>query len=117
MSTKSKLLAKTGDLQLPPDGQAVATGLPVVLQNAEAVPDAEAGRATTSQFPAVVPGASPRTGPGQMLQFRGQMLAAEGELAKLRDRLKEHDGSLPTRKLDPKDIVPSQWANRHPDAF
>lgn len=52
-----------------------------------------------------------------MLQFRGQMLAAEGELAKLRDRLKEHDGSLPTRKLDPQYIVPSQWANRHPDAF
>ena len=120
MSTKSKLLAKTGDLQLPPDGQAVATGLPAVLQNAEAVPDAEAGRSTTSQFPAVVPvvpGASPRTGPGQMLQFRGQMLAAESELAKLRDRLKEHEGSLPTRKLDPKEIVPSQWANRHPDAF
>ena len=52
-----------------------------------------------------------------MLQFRGQMLAAEGELAKLRDRLKEHDGSLPTRKLDPQVIVPSQWANRHADAF
>jgi hypothetical protein len=45
------------------------------------------------------------------------MLAAEGELAKLRDRLEEHDGSLPTRKLDPRDIIPSQWANRHPDAF
>src|SRR5260221_2443254 len=107
MSTKSKLLAKTGDLQLPPDDQAVATGLPIVAQSNDAATPAEAGRSTAAQFPAVVPGASPRTGPGQMLQFRGQMLAAEGELAKLRDRLKEHDGSLPTRKLDPKDIVPS----------
>lgn len=117
MSTKSKLLAKTGDLQLPTDGQAVATGAQVALQNEEAVSAADAGCSPTAQFPAFVPGASPRTGPGQMLQFRGQMLAAEGELAKLRDRLKEHEGSLPTRKLDPKDIVPSQWANRHPDAF
>ena len=117
MSTKSKLLAKTGDLQLPSDNHAVETGLPVVAQSNDAATAPEVGRSQTSQFPAVVPGSSPRTGPGQMLQFRGQMLAAEGELAKLRDRLKEHDGSLPTRKLDPHDIVPSQWANRHPDAF
>jgi len=117
MSTKSKLMEKTGDLQLPPDNQAVATGLPVVAQSNDAATALETGRSPTAQFPAVVPGSSPRTGPGQMLQFRGQMLAAEGELAKLRDRLKEHDGSLPTRKLDPHDIVPSQWANRHPDAF
>jgi ParB family chromosome partitioning protein len=52
-----------------------------------------------------------------MLQFRGQMLAVEGELGKLRDRLKEHEGAAPTRKLDPQTIVPSRWANRHPDSF
>ena len=52
-----------------------------------------------------------------MLQFRGQMLAVEGELGKLRDRLKEHEGSTPTRKLDPQAVVPSRWANRHPDSF
>jgi ParB family chromosome partitioning protein len=52
-----------------------------------------------------------------MLQFRGQMLAVEGELGKLRNRLKEHEGSAPTRKLDPATIVPSRWANRHPDSF
>ena len=52
-----------------------------------------------------------------MLQFRGQMLAVEGELGKLRDRLKEHEGSTPTRKLDPQVVVPSRWANRHPASF
>jgi ParB family transcriptional regulator, chromosome partitioning protein len=52
-----------------------------------------------------------------MLQFRGQMLAAEGELGKLRDQLKEHQGSIPTRKLDPQMVVPSRWANRHPASF
>jgi ParB family chromosome partitioning protein len=117
MSTKSKLLAKTGDLQFPPEDQAVATGLPLANQGSELSTDAEEKRLSAGQFPAFVPGASPRTGPGQMLQFRGQMLAAEGELAKLRERLKEHDGSLPSRKIDPKDIVHSKWANRHPDAF
>ena len=52
-----------------------------------------------------------------MLQFRGQMLAVEGEIGKLRERLKEHDDSVPTKKLDPHCISPSRWANRHPDAF
>ncbi|MGS0756024.1 ParB/RepB/Spo0J family partition protein [Roseateles sp. GG27B] len=69
------------------------------------------------KFPPVATGPAPRTGPGQMLQFRGQMLAVEGELGKLRDRLKEHEGATPTRKLDPQTIVPSRWANRHPDSF
>lgn len=105
MSTKNKLLAKTGDLQLPPDVPAAET--------AAAASTLPSG----SQFPPVVPGIVPRTGPGQMLQFRGQMLAAEGELAALRNRLKEHDGSVPTKLLDPHSIEPSQWANRHPDAF
>ncbi len=52
-----------------------------------------------------------------MLQFRGQMLAVEGELAALREKLKVHEGALPTRMLDPASITPSAWANRHPDAF
>jgi ParB family chromosome partitioning protein len=51
-----------------------------------------------------------------MLQFRGQMLAVEGEIGKLRDQLKEHEGSTPTKKLDPQLVFPSRWANRHPDS-
>lgn len=110
MSTRSKLLAKTGDLQLPEEFGAPAGGEPP--------PEASTDiRSASAQFPGVVLGTTPRTGPGQMLQFRGQMLAVEGELSKLRDRLKDHEGSLPTKKLDPKSIFASQWANRHPDAF
>jgi ParB family chromosome partitioning protein len=45
------------------------------------------------------------------------MLAFEGEIGKLRDRLQEHEGSTPTRKLDPHLIIPSKWANRHSDSF
>jgi ParB family chromosome partitioning protein len=52
-----------------------------------------------------------------MLQFRGQMLAAENELTTLRDRLKEHEGATPTKKIDPRCVLPSRWANRHVDSF
>ena len=91
MSTKSKLLAMTENLQLPED-------TPPAAETAMAGPgptltDGQpAGNAQQPQprFPPVATGAAPRTGPGQMLQFRGQMLAVEGELGKLRDRLKEH---------------------------
>ncbi len=52
-----------------------------------------------------------------MLQFRGQMIAAENELTMLRDRLKEHEGTTPTKKIDPQHVLPSRWANRHADSF
>ena len=118
MSTKSKLLAMTENLQLPAE-----TPPPVEIGSTAPGPTPAdgppGGNAQQPQptFPPVATGTAPRTGPGQMLQFRGQMLAVEGELGKLRDRLKEHEGSAPTRKLDPQAIVPSRWANRHPDSF
>jgi ParB family chromosome partitioning protein len=118
MSTKSKLLAMTENLQFPqevaPDVGDVQTAPGTAPTDGQPI-----GGALQPQpkFPPVATGAAPRTGPGQMLQFRGQMLAVEGELGKLRDRLKEHDGSTPTRRLDPQSIVASRWANRHPASF
>ena len=116
MSIKSKLLAMTENLQLPDEASAQGEGpapTPVATDGQPAIGAPQ----PQPKFPPVVTGAAPRTGPGQMLQFRGQMLAVEGELGKLRDRLKEHQGAAPTRKLDPQTIVPSRWANRHPDSF
>jgi len=116
MSTKSKLLAMTENLQLPDEtSAAVESAMPTPVA-ADRPPSVAAPQPQT-KFPPVATGATPRTGPGQMLQFRGQMLAVERELGKLRDRLKEHEGAVPTRKLDPQTIVPSRWANRHPDSF
>jgi ParB family chromosome partitioning protein len=116
MSIKSKLLAMTENLQLPQDApERLGVTAPASMA-VDTQPDIGVSR-PQPKFPPVVTGAAPRTGPGQMLQFRGQMLAVEGELGKLRDRLKEHDGATPTRKLDPQTIVPSRWANRHPDSF
>jgi len=117
MSTKSKLLAMTENLQLPEE-QPIAKQIGVGAPSAEPTDGSSGGGVQQPpKFPPVTIGAAPRTGPGQMLQFRGQMLAAEGELGKLRERLKEHEGSVPTKKLDPQSIVPSRWANRHPDSF
>ena len=116
MSTKSKLLAMTENLQLPDEAPATMEGSVPTPVAAEGPPGIGPPQPQT-KFPPVATGAAPRTGPGQMLQFRGQMLAVEGELGKLRDRLKEHDGAVPTRKLDPQTIVLSRWANRHLDSF
>ena len=116
MSTKSKLLAMTENLQLPDEAPAPVEGAAPTPVTTDGQP-AFGAQQPQPKFPPVATGAAPRTGPGQMLQFRGQMLAVEGELGKLRDRLKEHEGAAPTRKLDPQTIVPSRWANRHPDSF
>ena len=118
MSTKSKLLAMTENLQLPEDSPAAMEAGPTAPSPTTA--DGQPGgnsQQPQPKFPPVATVSAPRTGPGQMLQFRGQMLAVEGELGKLRDRLKEHEGSSPTRKLDPQAVVPSRWVNRHPDSF
>lgn len=113
MSTKSKLLAMTGDLQLPQDAAAGAAD-----GQAAALPRAAAELSDDRRFPPVVPRSSAaRTGPGQMLQFRGQMLAVESEIGQLREQLKAHEGADPTRALDAASVLPSRWANRHADAF
>lgn len=116
MSTKSKLLAMTENLELPAEGK----DSEAVHRSPERTPDADSASSDPQaqlRFPPVAVGSGARTGPGQMLQFRGQIMAAEGELGKLRDRLKEHEGSTPTRNLDPSTVVPSRWANRHPKSF
>jgi ParB family chromosome partitioning protein len=116
MSTKSKLLAMTENLQFP--DEAGSTPIPGPVPAAAGA--MAHGSAESSQFPPVGvhgPRMAPRTGPGQMLQFRGQMLATESELGKLKEQVKSFEGAAPTRKLDPQHIEPSRWANRHPDSF
>lgn len=103
MKAKSKLLELTEGLQVP-DNLPPAAPPPSVA-------------AAEHQFPPARPAASPRTGPGQMIQLRGHMLANEEELERLRAQLADHDGALPTRKLDPRTVKPSKWANRHADSF
>lgn len=120
MSTKSKLLAKTGDLELPPADYNAGPGpAPAAAAEPQSVPIRTAEISSAPFAPAIqplVPGAA-RTGPGRMLEIRSQILAAESEASNLREKLREYDGSDATKLLDPQAIVASQWANRHRDAF
>lgn len=115
MSTKSKLLALTEDLQLKRPTEPVPPQAEALTVPPAASPSTSVG--TGIKFPSVAAGPVPRTAPGQMLQIRTQILAAEGEAGKLREQLKQFDGAAATRKLDPSKIAPSRWANRHAAAF
>lgn len=58
-----------------------------------------------------------RTGPGQMLMVNSLMKESNEKIAQLEARLKEFDGALPVRFIDPAKIVPSKWANRDAQGF
>lgn len=115
-NTRKRLEALTAGLSIP---EALPAPGPSAAP-APSVPPGFPGAAplVETRFPpAQVGHPAPRTGPGQMLAFRGQIQAVEGELSALRERLRQYDGSTPTRKLDPSKIRPTRWANRHPDSF
>ena len=63
------------------------------------------------------PSPTPKTGPGQMLAFRAQMLESGAQVENLELRLKEFEGSAPCLLIDPAAIKPSKWANRHEMSF
>lgn len=47
--------------------------------------------------------------------FRDEKIAAENEI--LKTKLAEFDGASATRKIDPKQVRASRWANRHEESF
>jgi ParB family chromosome partitioning protein len=61
--------------------------------------------------------AKPKTAIGAMAQFTDRQSAAIKEVAELKEKLQEHEGSFPTKQIDPNLIQPSKWANRHADSF
>lgn len=124
MSSRDRLSRLTADVIVQPAAQpGAASGTSAAVPDDEhrATRDgapATAGAELESSFPAL--GTRPpgrRTGPGELLAFRGQMLETEAELGRLREQLGLHEGSLPTRKLVPASISPSRWANRHEATF
>jgi len=58
-----------------------------------------------------------RTSPGQMLMVNSLMKESNEKIAKLEARLKEFEGALPVKLIDPNNIVPSKWANREAQSF
>lgn len=80
---------------------------------------AAVGVATSSPAPAsdVVPAVKAKTGPGALMAHLAKESDAQRENERLREELKSWDGAMPVRKIDPAEIIPSQWANRHADSF
>lgn len=58
-----------------------------------------------------------RTGPGQMLMVNSLMKESNKKLEALEARLKEFEGALPVKLLDPVLVTASKWANRDPRSF
>ena len=115
-STRKRLEELTAGLSLPIDSAKPAAPNPALVASHDLAPSA--ATAVETRFPPAAVGVlAPRTGPGQMMAFRGQIQQVEGEMAALRDKLRQYDGALPTRKMDPKTIRPSRWANRHKSSF
>lgn len=113
-------LTQLGEPGIPAQERADAPSTAEVAGPAElrAAPAPTNEERVETRFPPALPGQNtPKTGPGQMLAFRGQIMAAEGELARLRERLAHYDGSIPARRLDPKTVRPSRWANRHEASY
>lgn len=61
--------------------------------------------------------ATPKTAPGQMLAFRGQMIESGKRVSVLEERLKEFEGGKVTRLLNPEKVFPAKWANRSEWSF
>jgi len=59
----------------------------------------------------------PRTGPGALMAHLAKESDAQLENERLRSELRSWQGAVPVRKLDPADVVASQWSNRHADSF
>lgn len=113
-STRKRLEALTAGLLLPQATDALAPASPP----ADPPSFPSASNTVETRFPPAVGGATaPRTAPGQMMAFRGQIQQVESEMAALREKLAQYEGSLPTRKIDPAVIHPSRWANRHDASF
>jgi ParB family transcriptional regulator, chromosome partitioning protein len=67
---------------------------------------------------AATPAAAPlRTGPGQMLMVNSLMKESNKKLEMLEARLKEFEGALPVRLIEPDRIIASKWANRDTRSF
>jgi ParB family chromosome partitioning protein len=106
VSKKSRLETMTAELVIPEDS------LPTTPFPIAAKPVVE------TRFPPTgVPIAAPKTGPGQMLAFRGHMNAAENEVKILREKLTQFADSMPAKKIDCSHIKLSRWANRHTASF
>ena len=93
------LFEKAGRIQLPPS-KLEKTVTPVRDISGPAV---------------VIP--KPKTAPGTLMGFMTNQSGAIKENELLREQAARFDGAMPTRRLDPRSISASRWANRHESSF
>ena len=96
MSIKDRLAKKTGD-----------------LINVTPVP----AKAESEASSVVAEIKHPRTGPGQMLAYRSHMEENNKRVQELQDQLKEFEGTIPVKLIEPVLVRASKWANRHNTSF
>lgn len=94
-----KLAEKAGLIKLP-EAQVAAATSQVTNPSRQSAPETRA-----------------RTAPGTMAAFLGTQSAAIREADELRQKVQQFDGALPVRKLDPRQIKGSRWANRSEASF
>lgn len=85
----------------------------------EAAPSLPASLAPAAAASALRPAAvgTPKTSPGTMMAFMTEQSEVHREVVRLRDQVSEFEGAEATRRLDPKQIVASKWANRDESHF
>jgi len=119
-----KLAAKASLIQLPPAAQAAVPAADISRSGAG--PATETGRsgppgidADPRPAPAPAPAAEarPKTAPGSMALFMASQSAAIKEAEDLKIKLRAFEGAVPMRRLDPRRIRASRWANRHAHAL
>jgi ParB family transcriptional regulator, chromosome partitioning protein len=63
------------------------------------------------------PSPSPRTGVGLLTATVFESQRLEGRISELESEVKQLEAERGAQLMDPRTVVPSKWANRHPDAF
>ncbi len=119
-----RLLAKAGLIHLPPAPPATLPPAQPAEAGAAAAPAAAGaglprpkGLLGNASNAAEGDSGRPKTAPGSMLQFMTAQSAAVREAESLRERLAGFEGALPVRRLDPRSVRASAWANRHEDNY
>lgn len=91
------------------------------LNSKSEVPDSDSlSTESTVTLPHLKPSASSTrntTGPGGMASYVMRESETFNENQQLKEELKTWDGALPTKRLNPNEVLHSRWANRHDDSF
>ena len=102
----------TANLSIPSQNQRDGASALEAAEEGAKVSEVPAVSAPSMSNEQVAASAAPKTGPGSMLAFMTEQSEVHREVVRLRERLGEFDGAQATRRIDPKLIKASSWANR-----